>query len=155
MVSVVAGSGGAAGERDASRMAAMADPKLHATPEQLQRCSATPVRKKPMFHKTHFVSHTILLCGTSATGLLDLLVGDAGMFECLLLVHRIGATWVPVLAIPALIAGWVASIWLMLSGIKGIIAERGPKHTTDAPANPGRIVKWIGTRQQPQITSQH
>jgi len=71
------------------------------------------------------------------------------MFECLLLVHRAGATWVPLVAIPGGIAGWVAAIWLMLSGIKGIIAARGSKGNTDLVASLGRDVKWIGTLPQP------
>ena len=71
------------------------------------------------------------------------------MFECLLLVHRAGATWVPLVAIPGGIAGCVAAIWLMLSGIKGIIAARGLKGNTDLVDSPGRNLKWIGTQPQP------
>jgi hypothetical protein len=71
------------------------------------------------------------------------------MFECLLLVHRPGATWVPLVAIAGRIAGWVAAIWLMLSSIKGIIAARSSKGDTDLVASPGSDVKWIGTRPQP------
>jgi hypothetical protein len=71
------------------------------------------------------------------------------MFECLLLVHRAGAMWVPLVAIPGGIAGCVAAIWLMLSGIKGIIAASGANGNTDLVANPARDVKWVGTQPQP------
>ena len=75
--------------------------------------------------------------------------GGAEMFECLLLMHRAGARWVPLVAIPGGIAGWVAAICLMLSGIKGIIAARGANGNTDLVANPARDVKWITTQPQP------
>lgn len=71
------------------------------------------------------------------------------MFECLLLMHRAGATWVPLIAIPAGIAGWVAAMWLILSGIKGILAARSSKGNTDLVAGPASDVKWIGTQLQP------
>jgi hypothetical protein len=44
------------------------------------------------------------------------------MLECFLLL-RSGARWVPLFAVPAVLAGGVAAISLMLSGIKGIITE--------------------------------
>ena len=71
------------------------------------------------------------------------------MFECLLLVHRTGAAWVPLVAIPGGIAGWAVTIWLMLSGIKGIMAARDSKGNSDLVASPWRDVKWIGTQPQP------
>jgi hypothetical protein len=74
------------------------------------------------------------------------------MLECFLLVHRAGAIWVPLVAIPAVIAGWVATFSLMLSGIKGIILARASKRNAGPAASPGRHVKWIGTR--PQNTEQ-
>jgi hypothetical protein len=48
------------------------------------------------------------------------------MLECFLLVGKVGGTWAPLIAIPAVIAGGVASMWLILSGIKGIITARRP-----------------------------
>jgi hypothetical protein len=72
------------------------------------------------------------------------------MFECLLLVHHAGGKWVPILAIPGVIAGSVASIWLMLSGIRGLIAQTHPKDNVGATVSPGRIVTWIGTRPYPR-----
>jgi hypothetical protein len=84
---------------------------------------------------------------TSATGVLHFVVGEAGMFECFLLVGKVGATWVPLLAIPTVITGGLASIWLILSGIKGIIAQSiHPRREVARPANPGRVVQWIGKR---------
>ena len=55
--------------------------------------------------------------------------------------------WIPLIAIPAVIAGGVASMWLILSGIKGILTESiHPKRRVARPASPERIVKWIGKR---------
>jgi hypothetical protein len=84
-----------------------------------------------------------------ATGLLHSVVGEAGMLECFLLVGKVGTTWAPLIAIPAVIAGGVASIWLILSGIKGIIAlSIHAKRNVARPANPGRVVQLIG--KQPE-----
>jgi len=47
----------------------------------------------------------------------------AGMSECFLLLRQGGAKWFAVFVIPAVIAGGLGSICLMLSGIKGIITE--------------------------------
>jgi hypothetical protein len=76
-------------------------------------------------------------------------MGEAGMLECFLLAGKIGATWAPLIAIPVLIAGGVASLWLILSGIKGIItASIHPKRKVARAASPQLIVKWIGKRPQ-------
>jgi hypothetical protein len=45
------------------------------------------------------------------------------MLECFLVLGKVGAGWAPMIAIPAVIAGGVASMWLILSGIKGIITR--------------------------------
>lgn len=74
------------------------------------------------------------------------------MLECFLLVHRAGGTWVPLVAIPSLIAGWVAAFRLMRSGIKGIILARASKRNAGPAASPRPDVKWIATR--PQTTEQ-
>jgi hypothetical protein len=70
---------------------------------------------------------------------------------CLLLLQR-GAKWIPFVAIPAVIAGGVASTCLMLSGIKGIITEwRRPKRRSVRATSPERVVQWIapdGLRRQ-------
>ena len=49
------------------------------------------------------------------------------MLECFLLLrHASGGKWVPLFAIPLVIAGGVASVSLMLSGLKGLLAARHP-----------------------------
>jgi len=45
------------------------------------------------------------------------------MLECFLLLRQSGARWPALIVIPAVIAGGVASMYLMLSGIKGIITQ--------------------------------
>jgi len=45
------------------------------------------------------------------------------MLECFLLLRQAGAKWFGLFAVPAVIAGVVASIGLIVSGIKGLIAE--------------------------------
>jgi hypothetical protein len=72
------------------------------------------------------------------------------MLECFLLLRQSGAKWIPVLAIPAVLAGGLASICLMLSGIEGIITEWcRPKHRLARAANPERVVKWICSKGRP------
>ena len=72
------------------------------------------------------------------------------MLECFLLLRQSGAKWVPLFAIPAVLAGGLASICLMLSGIKGIITEWcRPKRRVARPANPERVVKWICPKGRP------
>jgi hypothetical protein len=72
------------------------------------------------------------------------------MLECFLLLRQSGARWIPLLAIPAVLAGSLASICLMLSGIKGIITEwYRPKRRVARAASPERLVKWFG--KQPQL----
>ena len=74
------------------------------------------------------------------------------MMDCCLLLLQKGAKWIPFVAIPTVIAGGVASICLMLSGIKGIITEyHRPKRTAVRSASPERVVQWIapgGLRRQ-------
>jgi len=45
------------------------------------------------------------------------------MLECFLLLHRDSARWLPLVAIPAVVVGGVASLCLILSGIEGLIKE--------------------------------
>lgn len=74
------------------------------------------------------------------------------MVDCFLLLLQKGAKWIPFVAIPMVIAGGVASICLMLSGIKGIITEhRRPKRRPARAASPERVVQWLapgGLRRQ-------
>ena len=71
------------------------------------------------------------------------------MLECFLLLRQSGARWIPLLAIPAVLAGSLASICLMLSGIKGIITEwYRPKRRVARAASPERLVKWFGKPPQ-------
>ena len=71
------------------------------------------------------------------------------MLECFLVVGKVEATWAPLIAIPAVIAGFVVSLWLILSGIKGSIAALiRPKRQVARAASPGCVVKWIGNRPQ-------
>ena len=71
------------------------------------------------------------------------------MLECFLLLGHTGAKWVPVFAIPGVIAGFAASICLILSGLRGIIA--GPRESKPGtnPAPPERVVQWIAKRPVP------
>ena len=65
------------------------------------------------------------------------------MFECFLLLGK-ASTWPALVVIPAVLAGGVASICLILSGIKGLITEAiRPKRKVVRPANPERVVQWI------------
>ena len=72
----------------------------------------------------------------------------SGMLECFLLLRQ-SAKWPALVAIPAVLAGGVASICLMLSGIKGLITEGSrPKRRVQRAVSPQRVVKWIGKRPQ-------
>lgn len=71
----------------------------------------------------------------------------ARMVECFLLLRQGDAKWVPLVAIPAVLAGGVAAICLILSGIKGIIVQRyGTKRGGARPATPDRVVQWMARR---------
>jgi hypothetical protein len=66
------------------------------------------------------------------------------MLECVLLLHQASAKWFPLIAIPVVMAGVVASMCLILSGIKGIISERiRPKRKVPGVAHLERAVLWI------------
>jgi len=65
------------------------------------------------------------------------------MLECFLLVGKVGGTWAPLIAIPAVIAGGVASMWLILSGIKG--------HHYRAATHPKRKVACAASSKRPQL----
>jgi len=72
------------------------------------------------------------------------------MLECFLLLRHVGAKWVPVFAIPGIVAGFAASICLILSGIKGIIAStRQSKPRSNRSASPEHAVQWIARRPAP------
>lgn len=60
--------------------------------------------------------------------------------------------WIPpILLSLGVIAGGMASIYLIVSGIKGIItAPRRPKCRVSA-ASPGRVIQWISTRPLPNM----
>ena len=74
----------------------------------------------------------------------------AGMSECFLLLRQGGAKWFAVFVIPAVIAGGLGSICLMLSGIKGIITEwYRPKRRVGRAASPERVVRWICPKRPP------
>ncbi len=69
--------------------------------------------------------------------------------ECFLLLHRAGPKWVPLIAIPGVIAGILSSLYMIMSGMKGVIAPRRPKLRASRTST-DRIVRWIGHRPQPQ-----
>ena len=47
------------------------------------------------------------------------------MLECFLLLrHPAGGRWIALFAIPLVISGGVASVRLMLSGVRGLVAAR-------------------------------
>jgi len=72
------------------------------------------------------------------------------MLECFLLLRQSGPKWIPLLAIPAVLAGGLASICLVLSGIRGIITEwYRPKRRVARAASPEGVVKWICLKRPP------
>jgi hypothetical protein len=74
------------------------------------------------------------------------------MLECFLLLRHAGAKWAPIVAIPGVVAGMVASACLILSGIKGIIAgPRRAKPRINRAASAERIVQWIARRPVPNV----
>jgi hypothetical protein len=53
------------------------------------------------------------------------LLTEAMMLECFLLLHYAsGGKWIPLFAIPLVIAAGAASVSLMLSGVKGMLTAR-------------------------------
>jgi hypothetical protein len=78
--------------------------------------------------------------------MLDFVIGGP-MVECFLLLRQADARWIPLVAIPAVLAGGVAAICLILSGIKGIMTEwNRPKRRVVRPASPDRVVQGIAPR---------
>jgi hypothetical protein len=70
----------------------------------------------------------------------------AGMLACFLLLLQRGGKWIPLIAIPAVFAGGVASLCLILSGIRGVIKESfRPKRRVGRVARPERVVRWIAS----------
>ena len=64
------------------------------------------------------------------------------MLECFLLLRQSGGRWIPLFAVPAVLAGGVAAISLMLSGFKGIITDSySPKRRAGRAASPERVVQ--------------
>jgi hypothetical protein len=73
------------------------------------------------------------------------------MLDCFLLLLQRGAKWIPLFVVPVVIAGGVASICLIVSGIKGVIAESlHPKRRVGRAARPEHIVHWISLRRHHQ-----
>jgi hypothetical protein len=69
------------------------------------------------------------------------------MVECFLFVGHAGGKWVPFVAIPGVMAGIVTSLYMIVSGIKGVIADpRRPKRRGSRIGSPERIVQWIARR---------
>ena len=71
------------------------------------------------------------------------------MVECFLLLRHAGDKWVPLLAIPGVIAGLAASICLIISGLKGILAGPRPAPRNMPIASPDRVVRWMARRPAP------
>jgi len=66
------------------------------------------------------------------------------MLDCFLLLHQAVAKWFPLVAIPAVIAGGLVSICLIVSGIKGILTcSFRPKRKVGHAVHPERVVQWI------------
>ena len=69
------------------------------------------------------------------------------MLDCLLLLLQRSAKWTLLILIPILIASGMASICLIVSGIRGIIAESlHPKRRVGRARRPERVVQWIAPR---------
>jgi len=69
------------------------------------------------------------------------------MVQCFLLLWHADAKWIPFVAIPAVLAGGMAAVCLMVSGIKGILTEWcRPKRKLVRPVSPERVVQWIAPR---------
>jgi len=101
----------------------------------------------PAGDRSRFLACTTRSSCDLARGMLNCHRRDTGMFECFLLLGNVGATWAPLIAIPAVITAGTASMWLILSGIKGIITRGPPPRRGVARAwNPDRIVNWIDKR---------
>jgi len=67
--------------------------------------------------------------------------------ECFLFVGHAGGKWMPFVAIPGVMAGIAASLNMIVSGIKGIIAEpRRPKRGVNRAQSPERVLRWIAGR---------
>ena len=72
------------------------------------------------------------------------------MLECFLLLRHAGAMWAPIIAIPGVVAGIGAAICLILSGIKGIIADpRQSRPMIKRAASPERAIQWVAKRPVP------
>ena len=69
--------------------------------------------------------------------------------ECFLLLHRAGAKWVPLFAIPGVITGTAASLYMIITGMSGLIAPRRPKLRASRTST-DRVIRWIGSKPQLQ-----
>ncbi len=73
------------------------------------------------------------------------------MVECFLLLRHTGEKWVPLLAIPGVIAGLAASICLIISGLKGCLAgPNRPRSKISRTASSDRVVQWLAKRSAPK-----
>jgi hypothetical protein len=70
------------------------------------------------------------------------------MLECFLLLRQAGPKWAPLIAIPAVLAGGLAAICMMLSGIKGIVtAWYRPKRSVRCTASREQVVQWTDPKR--------
>ena len=63
------------------------------------------------------------------------------MLACFLFLRHASLTWVPMLATLAVVAGGTASMWLVVSGIKGLITEGRPKRRVTRASSPQRVMQ--------------
>ena len=70
------------------------------------------------------------------------------MVECFLLLRQADARWIPLVAIPAVLAGGVAAICLILSGIKGIIDRVVSPETQGCPPCESRARRPVDSSQE-------
>ena len=72
------------------------------------------------------------------------------MLESFLLLRHAGDDWVPLFAIPGVIAAFVASVWFIISGMKRSVASRRPSQPAiPRAASPDRVVRWLAGRPVP------
>ncbi len=77
------------------------------------------------------------------------------MLECFLLLRLGGAVWAPLIAIPAVIAGWVVAILLAVSGVKGLINPGRRRKRRLSRWQSGAVVQWIGKQPPLRDAGQH
>jgi len=77
------------------------------------------------------------------------------MLECFMLLRVGGAVWAPLIAIPAVIAGWVAAILLAVSGVKGLINPGRRRKPRLSQWQSKAVVQWISKRPPLRDARQH